>query len=229
MRFLLADTVYAGYVQWLYGQNPGLGNRSYDEQYRATVAGGFHTASAWAEPLRKAGHAVLDIWADHVPLQVRWCQENNALDLAMRSADAYRFGTTMVDNNKGHPWYLDIVAEQVRRFRPDVMVLANIYAFDSRFLAALRGHYGIAIGQHAAALPHNDLKGYDVIISSLPNQVRHFRALGIRSELVKLAFDARLLGRIERFFLADFHFASLSFPRERVPFLPSSNLQDIIS
>jgi spore maturation protein CgeB len=196
MRFLIADTVYPGYVQWLYSCNPQLGEKPYAEQYRATVAGGFHTASAWAEPLQSAGHDVLDVWADHLPLQMRWCQENGATDVLIRAADAYRFSGTLIENAKGYPWYLDVVAEQVRRFKPDVLLLANLYAFDARFLAKLHGHYKIAIGQHAAALPQNDLTGYHTIISSLPNQVAQFQRQGLRADLVKLAFDRRLLARL---------------------------------
>ncbi len=198
MKFLLVDTVYQGYVDWLYSENPELGQASYAQQYAATVAGGFHTASAWAEPLQRAGHEVLDLWANHLPLQMRWCQENDAMNTLVFAADGYRFGETMLNNAKSHPWYVDVVAEQVRRFRPDVLLLANIYAFDARFLEAVRGSYGIAIGQHAAAIPNNDLTGYDTIISSLPNQVKHFRSLGLRSDLVKLAFDRRLLERLEK-------------------------------
>jgi hypothetical protein len=197
VRFLIADTVYSGYLDWLYAEQPQLAQRSYEEQYRVTVEGGFHTASAWSEPLRAAGHEVFDVWADHLALQMRWCQENDAMGTLAFAADAYRFGSAMVENAKGYPWFLDVVAEQVRRFQPDVLLAANLYAFDARFLARLRGQYGVAIGQHAAALPDNDLAGYASIISSLPNQVEHFRKLGLRSDLVKLAFDRRLLGRLE--------------------------------
>lgn len=198
MRFLIADTVYSGYLDWLYGEQPELGQKSYAEQYQATIAGGFHTAGAWAEPLRAAGHEVFDVWANHLALQLRWCQENDAMSTLVFAADAYRFGHATIENGKGYPWYLDVVAEQVRRFRPDVLLAANLYAFDARFLARLRGQYGVAVGQHAAALPGNDLTGYATIISSLPNQVAHFRSLGLRSDLVKLAFDRRLLERLDR-------------------------------
>jgi hypothetical protein len=198
MRFLIVDTVYPGYVDWLYGAQPQLGEASYAEQYAATVAGGFHTASAWTEPLERAGHEVLDVWANHLPLQMRWCQENDAMNTLVFAADGYRFGETVVNNAKRHPWYVDVVAEQVRRYKPDVLLLANLYAFDAAFLEMVRGNYRIAVGQHAATIPQNDLSGYDLIISSLPNQVKHFRSLGLRSELVKLAFDTRLLARLER-------------------------------
>ena len=76
MRIMIVDSVYEGYVQWLYKTSPGLNDMSYREQHDATVKGGFHTAAVWADPLREMGHDVMDVWGNHAPLQVRWCLEN---------------------------------------------------------------------------------------------------------------------------------------------------------
>ena len=37
MRVLLIDTVYSDYLGWLYGNNAGLIERPYEDQYKATV------------------------------------------------------------------------------------------------------------------------------------------------------------------------------------------------
>lgn len=181
MKIVVIDTVYEGYVEHLY-RDASLIQKSYDAQYRATVEGGFPTLSSWVEPLRAKGHEVIDIWANQMPLQSRWCRDH---------------GVKIVKtSDPSVPDFVDIVAEQVRYYRPDVILSGYLYDFDSRFLRSVSDHYQIAVGQHAASLPQSDVSEYDAIISSLPNQVAYFKAHGVASYLVKLAFDARLLPRL---------------------------------
>jgi spore maturation protein CgeB len=181
MKVAVVDTVYEGYVAHLY-RDAALAQKSYDDQYRATVEGGFPTLSSWVEPLRAKGHEVIDIWANHMPLQSRWCEDHGIK--ITRTGDA------------SVPEFVDIVAEQIRYYRPDVILSGYLYDFDSRFLRSVSDHYKIAVGQHAASLPQTDFSEYDAIISSLPNQVAYFSEHGVASYLVKLAFDARLLSRL---------------------------------
>ena len=183
MKIVVVDTVYEGYVEHLY-RDASLIQKSYDEQYRATVEGGFPTLSSWVEPLRAKGHDVIDIWANHMPLQSRWCQDHGIKVTKTETGDP------------SFPDFVDIVAEQIRYYRPDVILNGYLYDFDSRFLRSVSDHYRIAVGQHAASLPQSDFSEYDAIISSLPNQVAYFKQHGVASYLVKLAFDARLLPRL---------------------------------
>lgn len=194
MRVLIVDTVYPDFLNWLYNERePGLANRSFAEQYRAQVNGFFHTAGAWAPALRRLGHEVLDVSADNPWAQMRWMIENDLLDRLKQFSDGLVFGNLVLPQRHDFDWQVMVVAEQVKRFRPDVLLCANLYMFDDRFLALVAGHYGVAVGQHAAVMPANSLKRYDLIISSLPNQVKAFADQGIRSALVGLAFDERLL------------------------------------
>jgi len=182
MKIAVLDTVYQGYVDHLY-QDGSLIDKSWEEQYRATVDGGFPTLSSWVEPLRAKGHQVMDIWADHMPLQLRWCRDH---------------GVELPKDVSTNPLaYVGIVANQIRHFKPDVLLIGNLYTFDSDFLRSVSDHYRIAVGQHAARLPDSDFSEYDAIISSLPNQVDFFNGNGVPSYLVKLAFDSRLLSRID--------------------------------
>ena len=119
MKIAVLDTVYQGYVDHLY-RDGSLIEKSWEEQYRATVAGGFPTLSSWVEPLRSKGHQVMDIWADHMPLQLRWCRDHGVPAPKDVSANPIA--------------YVGIVAEQIRHFRPDVILSGNLYTFDSAFL-----------------------------------------------------------------------------------------------
>lgn len=198
MRFMIVDTVYPGFINWLYNERePGLAGKSFAEQYEAQVQGFFHTAGAWAPALRALGHEVLDVSANNTPAQLRWMVENDRFDRLKTLSDGLVFGNFVLRQNQGVNWQVAVVAEQVRRFRPDVLLCANLYMFDDSFLAMVEGHYGKAVGQHAAVMPGNSLKRYDLIISSLPNQVRAFAEQGVRAALIGLAFDERLLAKLE--------------------------------
>lgn len=200
MRYAVVDTVYQGYVNHLY-QGTGLHRRDWAAQYRATVDGGFPTLSSWSEPLEAKGHTVLDLWANHMPLQHRWCVENGALDLFTATNPPVEADAEATPEAFLQPWaqtgFVEILREQIRRFRPDVLVIGNLFEFDTSFLRSIAGHYGVAIGQHAAAIPWGDHSGYQAIISSLPNQVRYFTGLGLDAYEVRLAFDRRLLRHLK--------------------------------
>lgn len=194
MRVMIVDTVYTGFLQWLYSErHPGLASSTYAEQVEAQVQGYFHTAGAWRPALEALGHEVMEVTANNAPQQLRWMIESDRLELAKKMSDGLMFGGYVLRQKQGVSWQVAVVSEQVKAFRPDLLLCANLYMFDDAFLTMVAGHYGKAIGQHAAVMPRNSLKKYDLVISSLPNQVVAFREAGIRSELLGLAFDDRLL------------------------------------
>ncbi|ABC21737.1 CgeB family protein [Rhodospirillum rubrum] len=194
MRFLIVDTVYPGFLSWLYNErSPGLAAKSFAEQVEGQDQGFFHTAGAWRPALEALGHEVMVVSANNAPQQLRWMVENDLLDKAKMLSDGLVFGTYILRQNQEVNWQTAIVREQVKKFRPHVLLCANLYMFDDDFLTSVEGSYGKAIGQHAAVMPRNSLKKFDAIISSLPHQVQLFRDQGIRAEMIGLAFDERLL------------------------------------
>lgn len=202
MKFAVLDTVYQGYVQHLYADG-ALRAKPWADQYAATLAGGFHTLSAWADPLRAKGHEVLDVWGNQMPLQIQWCLENDAAHVPLLRTRALELGNGAICGIEPAPvissrsLHVDIVIEQIKRFKPDVILGGYLHDFNTEFLRELRPYYKIAIGQHAAALPECDFSGYDAIISSLPNQVEWFKQHHVESYLVRLAFDTRLTPAIK--------------------------------
>ena len=83
-------------------------------------------------------------------------------------------------------WLYEILRSQIHAFKPDIIYSMAIETIDSSFLESVKGSYRIAIGQHAASLNHNDISKYDIILSSLPNQIEYFEGLGLKSKYLKL-------------------------------------------
>ena len=193
MRVLIIDTVYQGYLHWLYQTNPGLENLSYDEQIRATNEGGFHTAAVWANPLRALGHEVMDVWADHAPLQIRWCIENGHADIIKLNTESSQTGEIVLPPPSQDQWHEEVVREQVKKFQPDILWIANVYLFAKPFLDSVRGCYRIAVGEITSQLPSIDYGGFDVMVSAAMTIVEKFRAHGLKSELLLHGFFNRML------------------------------------
>ncbi len=196
MRIMIVDTIYDNFLRDLYGAHPGLEAKSYDEQIEAIADTCFPCGLTWRTPFRRRGHEVFYVAANNAPSQIRWCQDNNRVDLVAHSVETYGFGFYQLRIAAPGGWYLKMAQEQVKAFRPDILLCPYLYTFDNRFLTEVAGSYGRAVGQHAAALPRAELTRYDLIVSSLPNQVEYFRELGIRSEVLPLAFDPAIAAKV---------------------------------
>jgi hypothetical protein len=94
-------------------------------------------------------------------------------------------------------WENSILRAQIADFRPDVILNQEMAAMRSPVLKSLKQPGMLVIGQIASSLPENDpFDAYDLVISSLPNQVAWFRSHGVKSELNRLAFDPSALERL---------------------------------
>ena len=94
-------------------------------------------------------------------------------------------------------WFTDILAAQVAHYRPDVLLNQAMDGVAADFLQGLKPHVRLLVGQHASPLPPGqNFKCYDLLISSLPNLVEHFRRLGAPAELHRLGFEPRVLSHL---------------------------------
>jgi hypothetical protein len=196
LRILLVDTVYPEFVTWLYHQEPELARRSYKDQLSRALETCYHNVSVWADPLRRLGFEVHEIWSNHVPLQYTWCQENGRTDLVPE------FAQLPLDKlNKELPkrkhWFLPVVIEQVKSIKPDILWLSNLYTFEDSFLGAVEGHYRHAVGQNAAMPPETSLSRLDLTVSASAENVKYFRSKGLPSESLSHGFNPRILKYLE--------------------------------
>lgn len=184
MRILIVDTCYPVFLEHHYASNPGLAQRSYDEQWRALMETFFGTADAYSHYLGELGHSAHEVIANCEPLQTAWVREHGV----RRSRLSLR---------GRRPWQEPIVRSQVEAFDPDVLYVQNLGVLDSETLREL-GAGRLVVGQIASeAPPERQLQAFDLILTSFPHFVDRFRALGIRSEYLKIGFDPRVLDRLE--------------------------------
>jgi hypothetical protein len=193
VRILILDHYYESFLNQLYaGSDRPRG--SYDEQWRALMATAFGTANFYSSNLEALGHPSTEVVINCLPLQKQWASENE------KSAGILRiFPKRGAIPRRAARWSEDIVIEQVRSFRPDVVHVQEPLGLSDRFCRELHSTAALVTAQIASQYPSVDpLRRYDLVLTSLPNFVHAFREAGIRAEYFRLGFEASLLDRIQR-------------------------------
>ena len=196
MRFLLLDTDYPAYLDRLYAEHPALDKKPFDEQLRVHTEAHFGVTGFCASNLRALGHEAYDLHVNDEIMQKQWAREHG---LKVGSDWRWEFRlrrgiAPWVSRTQVRRWFHDILAAQIRHYKPDVILNLAMDGISSSFLQGMKPHTRLLVGQIAAPLPEGENWGvYDLVISSLPNFVEYFRRIGVRSEFNRLAFEPTVL------------------------------------
>lgn len=212
MRFLVLNTDYPEFLQWLYVKHPGLETRSYEDQMRARMESLFGVADFYSRNLRLLGHEAWDIHANNAFMQRAWALENGILipgDTGLRTKlerlttlvnqmapdfpisssgkRRVRLASAIVDQTirgrRSGRLLARILDAQVKQYAPDVLLNQAMDVINPPVLKKLKRHVRLLVGQVASPLPESwDYGCYDLVMSSLPTFVRSFRKRGILSE-----------------------------------------------
>jgi len=219
VKFLILNTDYPEFLRWLYAQHPGLRSQPYEEQMRVRSESLFGVADFYTSNLCKLGHEAWDIHADNEFMQKVWAREHSirieeptpaeqrartvllrARRIAAKTPLRYLkplFRPVSRALYRDQRWSYDILAAQIKHYKPDVLLNQAMGGISNRFLKEMKPHVRLLVGEIASPLPQReDFECYDLVTSSLPNFVSHFRKLGIPSELNRLAFEPRVLERL---------------------------------
>lgn len=221
MKFLILNTDYPEFLRWLYAQHPGLEKQPYDEQMRARVESLFGVADFYSSNLRKLGHEAWDIHANNEFMQKAWAREHGVRGIEQRawSIEYWRktlhharrvaaktplrylkplFRPLLCSLDSQQAWFYEILAAQIKHYKPDVLLNQAMDGISSCFLREMKPYVRLLVGQIASPLPKGEnYRCYDLVISSLNNFVEHFRRQGIPSELHRLGFEPKVLSMLE--------------------------------
>lgn len=217
MRWLLINTDYPAFLDWHYQQHPGLEQRSYDEQLQARNGSLFGVADFYSVNLKKLGHEAWDIHANNESQQLAWAREHGitinspqpSVRSALQSARKTIARTPLrrlkpvlrpllrrlkPDDRRFH----DVLTAQIEHYKPDVILNHDPGAFGSAYLKQFKTPARAIVCQIASPLPPGEnFSVYDLVLSSLPNLVEHFRARGIAAEPLRFAFEPRILSTVK--------------------------------
>ena len=199
-RILILDTYYRPFLRSIYRQQLHLADRPYVDQLQVLLGACFGTADAYSSNLNAQGHKAAEVVVNAPLLQRRWACEHG-LRIASRPPTVvirrYR-GLPIPRIKRDERWLYSVLIAQVKDYRPDVLYVQDIRWLPRQVLQQARAHVRWVVGQHATTfLAPEQCRGYDLIVSSLPNQVAYFRRLGIPSVYLAIGFYAKVLSRLQ--------------------------------
>ena len=202
MRVLIVDTDYPEYLQSLYADNPGLERKSFDEQQQTGREALFSVADFYSSNLVELGCEALDVRFNNRFSQERWADEHGSC-LAGRWRWDFRMRRGVV------PWVsrvrnelrlFDVLAAQIKDYRPDVLLVQDMHVISPRFLSEMKPWVRLLVGQHAATKlsEKSDFGCYDLVVSSFPPTIDDMRRRGLRAEYVGLGFEPKVLRYLQQ-------------------------------
>ncbi len=174
-RILFVNVCYESFLNNLYRSSPALNNQPYYQQKRAIIETCFGDSDYYSSGMEVYGWDADDLIMNCAQVQTSWVLENNIPAQT----------------------HLDVLIAQIRHFHPEVLYLQDLSQATESFIAAVRPHVKLIVGQIASPIPPSaHLRGFDIIFSSFPHFVEKFRQLGISAYYLPLAFEPRVLQRL---------------------------------
>ncbi len=182
MRLLKLGIYPWTYLQDFYQKRFKLKTQPYSIQHQALIADCFGSADFWTGALGKLGYETSDVIANAKNLQTAWADEN------------------AIDFDESN-WLFEIAAAQIKRFRPDVLLVADYSTFTADFLKNIRRECdSIRLVLGWCGAPYADsavFREWDVALSCVPEMVADFRAKGVCSQHVNHAFAPKILNQLD--------------------------------
>ena len=190
----MVDTYYPVFLEEHYRVRPEQAARTYREQLAALIDRCFGTADAYSRHLNELGHEAIDVVANCAPLQLRWAAERREPGRLRRMVAR----ATLIRRALARdPVLQEIAIAQIEAQRSEVVYVQNLSFFNRANLDLLRGQGRLLVGQISSEPPADEqLRGFDLLLSSFPHFVERFRALGVDSEFLQIGFYERVLDRL---------------------------------
>ena len=198
MKIAVVDTYYLEFLRGHYRRH-ALATLPYRRQLRSLLDAGFGTADYYSQHLAALGFDCEKLIINCAPLQFQWAVEHEVAPLrALARAPARLMQSDLGSGFLARTGLLlRILAHQIRNLRPDVLYVQDLYALPPSFLRSLEDDVALVVGQIASRLPPDEnLRCYDLILTSFPHYVSRLRNGGVRAEYLRLGFEASLLERV---------------------------------
>ncbi len=182
MRLLKLGIYPLAYLRDFYAKRPELKKQPYSIQHKALIDDCFGSSDFWTSALTKLNYETIDIIANAPILQKSWASEN---DVNFDETD----------------WLFEIAGAQIKKFRPQVLLVADYSIFTAAFLRNIKRECpSIRLVLGWCGAPYNNssvFREWDVALSCVPEMVADFRAKGVQSFHVNHAFAPRVLKQLD--------------------------------
>lgn len=170
---------YKDFLTNFYAENTKLPEKSYQNQLSALMKAGNSWADYYSKNLEKLGVEAYEIVANAIPLQKAWANENNS------------------DRNG-----VQLVLEQIKKLKPDVVWFQDSFTFNGQFIRDLRREVSsvkLVIGNCCSPYTSEHLQlfaEFDFITTCSPLFEQKFNSEGLKALLLYQAFEPKILDKI---------------------------------
>lgn len=198
MKFLIIDTYYPAFLKSFWAAHPQLRQESYAKQHQALIDECFGTSDYYSYNLKNLGHDAVELILNDPVSQRQWAKEQN---VKVSNASVYAKLQTLplIHRVIGRPrWVQEIALAQVKAMRPDILYLQDLSILNPVTLKKAKRYIKLIVGQTASPLPSlENVRAFDLIITSFPHYIDRLRNLGIKSEYLKIGFEPRVLKKVK--------------------------------
>jgi spore maturation protein CgeB len=199
MKIAVLDTYYPKFLDRFYTRE-SLALTSYDDHLQRLIEQCFGTSDFYSFNMKSIGIETIDIVMNDQTLQEKWALEHFGpsqklppqLDRAYRGV-MRRIGLPRLTRTE------QIILAQIEEANPDVVYCQDPWFLPPRTVMLLKKSKRLLVSQIASPLPNDEnIKAYDLMLSSFPHFVQKFRSMGINSEYFKIGFESRLLEKVPK-------------------------------
>lgn len=204
-RLLIATGTSPAFRRYVREHHPDWAQYDYRRLRDAFLFESFGWSDAYALEFNRLGCEAETLLVGVPDVQFRWAEEHGLkavareawlLEKAQRAAECTGIGLSLIQQRQKQ-LLNEVFLAQVRRFRPDMLLVQLQTPLAAGVIRAAREHCRLVIAQLASRFPaYLDLFGvYDLILSAFPHYVRFFNECGLRSAYLPLAFEPVFLER----------------------------------
>ncbi len=177
MKLAHISSAYSWFLAQVFRSKAASFQESYDDGRARLFSRHFGWSDVWAASLGPLGYEVDEIVLNSPQLQQRWAREHGV-------------GYDPAD------WRCEIVCAQVKQFQPDVIFLDDYAAFSAQQLRRIQeSSPGLRLMVGWCGAPYASLepfREFDLVLSNIPTLSRELNDGGVRSRVLRHAFDARV-------------------------------------
>jgi spore maturation protein CgeB len=176
MKILRISTINPAYLNKFFTKNPGIDEKTYEEQLSALFYDAYAQADSFSHYLAKLGYECREVVTNALTIQKAWSRQNDA------------------------PWdksnYIKTCTiEYAKQFKPEIVFLNNFdYVDELRSkcpsIRLVVGFFGVS------PTTYDNLKKCDIVLTPVLSLARQFAAVGLNTKILPHAFDPRVLDRI---------------------------------
>jgi hypothetical protein len=195
MRILVLDTIYQAVLNEIETNLRTKDHKSFEEMRQDILSNRFGTSGCYERYFNESGHECLEIVTNSVLVQSAWAKEHKIRLLNTIGWDKSFF----LSRTKALQPFLTLlrqfhflVLQQVKFYDPDILIIKDLHEYPPTILQQFKKSRLKLVGFCSSVVVETEnFREYDLIFSSVPENLEVAIRQGVKAERIFPAFDTR--------------------------------------